>query len=165
MVSSVVFSNELFYAHFSMYGVLKYNIPITYGSSIKCIAYSIIPRSIMPDRPDDIYTYYVKKVHALPGQIYTMHHATALYLNFGFVGIIISALILAMFFIVGFQLNLKKEQLQNKFFRILADWIIVLISAQLVTFITAGPEGYKAMILEGIIIPVTIFTLISQKKY
>jgi hypothetical protein len=164
MVNSVLLSNELFYAQFSMYGVLKNNIPISYGSSIKYILYSAIPRVITPSRPPDIYDYYAKKVNAVPGQFYTMHHATAWYLNFGIIGLITGALILSFFCFGGYYLSIKQENYNNKFIRILSNFSVMLISAQLVSFITAGPEAYKGMILEGILIPVLILTVLSSKK-
>jgi hypothetical protein len=164
MINSVLLSNELFYAQFSMYGVLKYNIPISYGSSLKYIAYSAVPRVFAPNRPPDIYDYYAKQVNAVPGQFYTMHHATAWYLNFGIIGLILGALILSLFCFGGYYLYIKQENYNNKFVRILSNFAVMLISAQLVSFITAGPEAYKGMILEGIMIPVLVLTLLSRKK-
>lgn len=163
-ISSFVLSNELFYAHFSMYGVLEHQIKPTNGSSIKYLASSIIPRVFMSERPDDIYTYYVKEINAAPGQIYTLHNATGWYLNFGLFGIVLGATIIAFFFITAFHLQSRRNIFKNKFLIILSDMALVLISAQFVTFITAGPEAYKAMLIEGIILPVLIFSIISKKE-
>lgn len=162
--SSFVLSNELFYAHFSMYGVLQHKIKPTYGTSLKYLACSIVPRSILKDRPDDIYTYYVKEINAAPGQIYTLHNATGWYLNFGLIGIIFGAGAIAFFFVGAFYLQERRNKFKNKFLIILGDVVVVLISAQFVTFITSGPEGYKAMLVEGIILPVLILTILSKRK-
>lgn len=162
-IASVVFSNELFYAHFSMYGVIHKNVPLTYGSSFLSLAASIIPRAIYPNRPKDIYQYYVDSVNPAPGQIYTIHHVAAYYLNFGVIGVILAGLVLAGFFIFAFFINFYSFKRNGTFLILLKCLIPFLICGQLVTFITAGPEAYKALILEGVLIPVLLLWLCSKK--
>ena len=164
VLSSFLFSNELFYAHFSMYGVLHREVPITYGSSFVNLAASAVPRALYPNRPLDIYNYYATQVNAAKGQIYTLHHATAWYLNFGLVGIFIGALILA--FIFSFALWVQSHMFKSKSpFILLTKYLIsFLLCAQIVTFITAGPEAYKALIVEGVIIPVVLLRLCLRKQ-
>jgi hypothetical protein len=164
VITSFMFSNELFYAHFSMYGVLKHNVKPNYLISFKYLATSIIPRSIYPNRPDDVYTYYVKSVQAKPGQIYTIHHATAWYLNLGYFGIILGAFILALIFLGGYLINWVTFKSKNKFLLLGAELGLILICAQMVTFITAGPEAYKALIIEGFILPILIFSALINTK-
>ncbi len=164
IASSLLFSNELFYAHFSMYGVLHKDVPYTYGSSYKYLATSIIPRALYPNRPMDIYKYYATAVNATPGQIYTIHHATACYLNFGLLGLIFGGISLGAVFIFAFYINFYPFKNYNKFLILLKYLIPFLISAQLVTFITAGPEAYKSLILEGVVFPIFILCLCSKKN-
>lgn len=163
-IGSFIFSNELFYAHFSMYGVLDKKVPITYGSSMVYLISSLIPRSIYTNRPPDVYTYYAKSVNAVPGQIYTIHHATAWYLNFGILGIFLGAIILAAIFAFAFKLNRVNFKSENKYVTYLKFLMPFLICSQIVTFITAGPEAYKAMIIEGVCIPVFLIGICSTTK-
>ncbi len=162
-LGSFIFSNELFYAHFSMYGVIHKQVPITYGSSIKYLAVSLIPRSIYNNRPPDIYSYYAKEVGAVPGQIYTIHHATAWYLNFGIAGIIIGAVVLAGIFIFSYRIRYIKTTVGGNFMVFVKFLMPYLVCGQIVTFITAGPEAYKAMIIEGVIIPIVILGICTKK--
>jgi hypothetical protein len=162
-IASVVFSNELFYAHFSMYGVIHKNIPLTYGSSFVSLVTSVIPRAINPNRPKDIYQYYVDMINPAPGQIYTIHHVAAYYLNFGFFGVVLAGFILAGFFIFAFFIDFYSFKKNGTFLILLKCLIPFLICGQLLTFITAGPEGYKSMFLEGILIPVFLLWICSKK--
>ena len=157
-IYSILFSNELFYAHFSMYGVIHKNVPITFGSSFKYLASSVIPRAIYDNRPTDIYQYYSNAVNASKGQIHTIHHATGCYLNFGLAGLIFGAFILGMLFVIASFLQFYTLGNNRLFFLLLQFLMPFLICGQLVTFITAGPEAYKSMILEGILIPVLLFS-------
>lgn len=164
IAGSVLFSNELFYAHFSMYGALHKKVPLTYGSSLVYLASSIIPRAIYPNRPPDIYTYYATEVDAVPGQIYTLHHATAWYLNFGFLGILLGALILAIIFAFAFHINNKTFKNNKTYFILFRILLPFLLCSQMVTFITAGPEAYKSLLLEGVIIPIILLSVCLKKK-
>ncbi len=164
IAGSVLFSNELFYAHFSMYGALHKQVPLTYGSSLVYLASSIVPRAIYPNRPPDIYTYYASAVNAVPGQIYTLHHATAWYLNFGFIGIIIGSLILAIIFAFAFHINHSTFKNNKTYFVLFKILLPFLLCSQMVTFITAGPEAYKSLLLEGVIIPIILLSLCFKKE-
>ncbi|MCB1151392.1 hypothetical protein KDK88_07565, partial [bacterium] len=95
-VVAVAASNEAFAAHFSMYGVLHNAVPLTWGTSVLSLVASLVPRGLWPDRPETIYQWYVDGVGALPGQGYTIHHATGWYLNFGWLGVFMGALVLGL---------------------------------------------------------------------
>lgn len=163
-LGSFIFSNELFYAHFSMYGVLQKKVPVTYGSSIVYLFSSLIPRSVYANRPPDIYSYYATSVNAVPGQIYTIHHATAWYLNFGVTGILIGSLLLALVYYLAFRIQFLNFRYNNKFLIFIKFLMPYLVCSQIVTFITAGPEAYKAMMLEGVLIPVVLLGICSKLK-
>lgn len=163
-IASLVFSNELFYAHFSLYGIIHYKLPLTYGSSFISLIASIIPRAIYPNRPQNVYEYYAETLNAVPGQNYTIHHAAAYYLNFGFLGLVLGGFALACLF--GFAVKLSNTVSKNPgiYVSILQYLASFLICAQLVTFITAGPEAYKSMLLEGVLIPVLLLSLCTRKR-
>ena len=163
-ITSFLFSNELFYAHFSMYGVLDKKVPLTYGSSFLYLGTSLVPRILYADRPKDIYAHYASEVKATEGQIYTIHHAAGWYLNFGFIGVIIGAVLLASLFVLAFHLNRSTVQFSSAGMALLKFLLPFLLTAQIVTFITAGPEAYKALILEGVVIPVVLLYFCLGKK-
>lgn len=164
VAGSFIFSNELFYAHFSMYGSIHQHVPLTYGSSLVYLGSAVVPRAILPNRPPDIYTYYSKQVHAVEGQIYTLHHATAWYLNFGLVGILIGAIILALIFSFALWVQSHAFKSESSFILLTKYLISFLLCAQIVTFITAGPEAYKALIVEGLILPIVLLRCCLTKQ-
>ena len=87
-------SNEAFGAHLSLYGVLYFHSPLTYGSSLNSLLASVVPRIFWPDRPDDIYSHYAATVGIAEGvgeQGFSIHHATGWYLNFGLPGLLLGA--------------------------------------------------------------------------
>jgi hypothetical protein len=83
-LSNLVFSNELFAGHFSMYGVLKKNVQPNYGISFKNLIYSFIPSSLVKQRPEDTYAYYSKQMKFRGSQGFTVNYITAWYLNFSY---------------------------------------------------------------------------------
>lgn len=164
IIQSFLFSNELFSGHFSMYGVLMFDTPFTYGSSIISFVSSIIPRIFWSDRPASIYEYYADSVNAIPGQGYTINHATAWYLNFGILGIICGAIILGIIWVKVYKLLHSSEVniINSRIFRLVAFVAFPSITAQIPKLIRTGPEGYKGVILDGIIIPVIILYIASE---
>jgi len=159
------FHNEMFYAHFSMYGVLSKNVPISYGKSFNYLAHSMIPRSIVSERPEDIYQYYARKVNAKKGQGYTIHHATAWYLNFGILGIILSGLFLGGIWALLNNLFLRNG-FKNNFLKLFAILSPFLFVAFLPNLIRSGPEAFKGVFFESLLIPVYIVyiaTLLKRK--
>lgn len=154
-------SNEVFGAHFSMYGAVNYDIPKTYGSSIVSFMCSVIPRAFWADRPDGIYVHYATSLGfnslKAQGQGYSVHHATGWYLNFGLLGILAGAMLLARIWTWLFNCL---EQVGRQF----NSWIDVFIricpwvfTAAIPSLLRTGPEGYKGAILEAFIIPVMVF--------
>jgi len=149
------FHNEMFYAHFSMYGVLSKNVPITYGKSFNYLAHSMIPRSIISERPENIYQYYANEVNAQKGQGYTIHHATAWYLNLGVWGIFIGAIFLGC--IWGLLNNFfYRNNFKNTFLKLFVCLSPFLFVAFLPNLIRNGPEAFKGVFFESLLIPLLI---------
>jgi hypothetical protein len=151
-----LFSNEMFCSHFSMYGVLSKNIPLTYGSSLVSFFASLIPHDLWPGRPETIYDYYFKEINAEPGQGYTIHHSTGWYLNFGIWGIILGAMIFGFFWSWLYNRFRSLSKVRNNFLKILFMLGISAFTAQIPTLIRTGPEGYKVMIFEALLLPALI---------
>ena len=147
-------SNEAFAAHFSMYGVLATNTPPRFGYSLYSLICSAVPRVFWPDRPKDIYLYYSESVGAIQNQGYTLHHATGWYLNFGYAGVALGAVVLGLIWagcLNAHQRIRPKSGLLFRLFATVAPWVF---AAGLPPLIRAGPEGYKGFLIEGLLIPV-----------
>ncbi len=159
-------SNEAFAAHFSMYGVLSKDVPFTWGSSLIALVASVVPHFLWPGRPSVIYAYYVEHMDAIPGQGYTIHHATGWYLNFGIPGVIVGALILAAIWVVCYNGYNRIPEIGDGCFRrrlqvifyAIAPWSFV---GYLPFILREGPEIYKGLLVEGFMIPVLIVLLAS----
>jgi hypothetical protein len=156
-----LFSNEMFVPHFSMYGILSHNLSLTYGSSLVSLAASLVPHFLWPDRPGGVYEYYVSSVHAKEGTGYTIHHASAWYLNFGILGIIAGAFILGWLWVWFYNKLSSIESIKNKFIKILFIIAFSAFTAQIPAMMRTGPEGYKSLVFEAILLPVVMIFLAS----
>jgi hypothetical protein len=149
-------SNEAFASHFSMYGVLALDVPVTYGLSLVSLIASAVPRILWSSRPADIYAYYVDSVNAMPGQGYTIHHATGWYLNFGMIGVLIGALIFGWLWAKCFNLYLSANHQRSKLvyiFSAIAPWTF---TAYIPFLMHAGPEVYKGLVIEAFLLPTLV---------
>jgi len=151
-------SNEAFGSHFSLYGVLRFEVPPTYGSSLISLAASIVPRLFWPDRPPDIYPYYADSVQAVSGQGYTLHHATGWYLNFGVAGVVLGAVTWGWVWASLFNRFYRPHSVQvtRRFFTILAPWVFV---AGIPSLIRSGIEGYKGLAVDSLLVPTLTLAL------
>jgi hypothetical protein len=150
----VASSNEAFAAHFSMYGVLASRTEPRFGYSLYSLACSVIPRVLWPERPRDIYLYYSESVGAMKNQGYSLHHATGWYLNFGYAGVALGAVLFGFVWagcLNAHQRIRPKSGLLFRLFAILAPWVLV---AGIPPLIRAGPEGYKGLLIECFLVPV-----------
>ncbi|HXX44005.1 MAG TPA: hypothetical protein VEJ38_04710 [Candidatus Acidoferrales bacterium] len=157
------FSNEPFAAHMSLYGCLSRRIPVTYGSSFAFMAMSIVPAIFGVPRPPGIYQYYGENVGALEGQGYTIHHAAGWYLNFGVPGLLIGAMILGWLWATLFNRFCGSQRqigYWRRLFAILAFWSFTAFIPDLVR---AGPEAYKSVISECLLMPTFIFGVAGIK--
>ena len=155
-------SNEAYGAHFSMYGVLAAGVEPRFGYSLYSLACSVIPRVLWPDRPRDIYLYYSESVGAIQNQGYSLHHATGWYLNFGYLGVALGAVVMGLLW--AYCLNAHRRAGSGFLFRLFATVAPWLFAAFLPPLIRAGPEGYKGFLLEGLLIPVAVLTLACRQR-
>lgn len=156
ILSSFVFSNEMFYAQFSMYGIIYFQLPHIWGQSFYSLFASFVPSFIHASRPLSAYDIYVNGVHAAPGQGYTISHAAAWYLNFGVAGIIFGASLFAYAWAWLYRKLLFINQIKKRFLFILAIFAPVALFAFIPSLMRSGPEVYKAFIFEALLIPSTI---------
>jgi hypothetical protein len=160
----VATSNEAFAAHFSLYGVLASETEPKFAYSLYSLACSVIPRVLWPERPRDIYLYYSESVGTIQNQGYSLHHATGWYLNFGYAGVAVGAIVLGLVWagcLNAHQKIRRRSGLLYRLFAIIAPWALV---AGLPPLIRAGPEGYKGLILESFLIPIGVLVLACRAK-
>ncbi len=151
-VLSLMASNEMFAGHMSMYGAVYYDVPITYGGSFNYLLHSMIPRFVEATRPLDSYQHYAAAIHYTEVQGFTINHATGWYVNFGILGVAMGALLLGL--LVGYAFLIQsKVNTSNWFWYILQTILVLSIAAFFPALIRTGPEGYKALFFEAILIP------------
>lgn len=156
VLSSASKSSEKHAAQISMYGVLKNDVPFTYGSSVEYLLSTFIPKFVGLDRPPRIYDHYVTHtVYGKPDIGVTIHHATAWYLNFGFLGIVIGA------FLWGYVLMYMYKR-RIRFVYFFGSIIFSSISIQMIR--DGGIESYKGGLLLATIIPMLIVYYCTNRK-
>ena len=156
-------SNESYGSHFSLYGCLEYEVPLTYGSSILSLVCSVIPRFLWPDRPPQIYEHYHNHVGAVDGQGYSIHHAAGWYLNFGIVGIFLGAIVLGLIWSWLYN-NLHRVHLcRNRATQIFYSLAFFTFSAGIPNLVRAGPQAYKGVVIDAFVIPVLTVLFATQQ--
>lgn len=152
-LNNVIFSNEMFAGHFSMYGVLSKKVQPKIGFNFKNLLYSFVPSSIVKKRPIDSYTFYAQKMGFKSGQGFTINYITAWYLNFSYFGLILGPLFLSVLLLLPFYLATKLKSNVSQLFSIIALCGITGFAAMMVR---SGPESFKALVYESIMIPLFI---------
>jgi len=153
-VTSIVFSNELFAGHFSLYGIIKYDVKPKLGLSFRALLEMVKPKSSRNKDVFDSYTYYAKELNFPEAQGFTINHISGWYLNFSYLGIPIGGAFLALIIIGAFL----KQRLAKTGVKELI-WLIILcsITAFSAMLVRGGPEAFKSLIMEAIIVPVVVF--------
>jgi hypothetical protein len=125
----------------------------------------MIPRFVEVTRPIDSYQHYTAAIHYTGVQGFTINHATGWYVNFGAAGVAMGALFLGL--LIGYAFRSQARISASKGFVYIVQTILVLcIAAFFPALIRTGPEGYKALFFEAILIPsllVYAVYLISSK--
>jgi hypothetical protein len=157
-------SNEAYGAHFSMYAVLATGTEPRFGYSFYSLACSVIPRILWPDRPRDIYLYYSESIGAIQNQGYSIHHATGWYLNFGYAGVALGAIVLGL--VWAYSLNAHQRIRRNsglifRLFAAIAPWVFV---ACLPPLVRVGPEGYKGLFVDGVLTPMVTLAFACRPR-
>ncbi len=148
-------SNELFAAHFSLYGILRHDVPPAPGVSFGYLAASLLPRALFPQRPPDAYAVYAAGAHLQPDQGYTIHQAAAWYLNAGWAGIPLGGLLLGLCW--GALLRVRNGVRAGPLaWRVCAVLGAMCWTAYLPVFVRNGPEAFKGLLFEGMLMPMLV---------
>jgi hypothetical protein len=122
----------------------------------------MIPKMILPDRPETCYDYYVRSVNALKGQGYTIHHASGWYTNFGLPGVLLGGALLGLLWAWFYNKMKRLASIKTKFVKLLFSIALLGFTAFLPSLMRSGPEAYKALIFEALIIPTVIIYFSSM---
>jgi hypothetical protein len=152
-LTNMIFSNELFAGHFSMYGVLSKNVKPKIGFSFKNLLYSFVPSTAVKTRPIDAYSYYAQEMKFKDGQGFTINYITAWYLNFSYFGLILGPLFLCVILLFPFYLWKKST---NRLYQLFAVIALCGTTGFAAMMVRSGPESFKALLYESIIIPIFI---------
>lgn len=162
-ITNIIFSNELFAGHFSLYGIFKYDVNPKFGLSFRAMLEFVKPKTDRSSEVLDAYSYYAKKMKFPPGQGFTINHISSWYLNFSYFGIVIGGMFIAfilMFFYV------KKQRASGGIGELLSLIVLCSVTAFCAMLVRSGPEAFKSLLIEAIIIPVVIyFSAIVFTKY
>ncbi|MBV6404837.1 MAG: hypothetical protein IT228_02610 [Flavobacteriales bacterium] len=151
-------SNELFAAHFSLYGILRHDVPPQWGVSFLSLAGSMLPRALLPQRPPGAYEVYAAGAGLQPGQGYTIHQAAAWYLNAGWAGLPLGGALLGLCW--GALLRLRGRVRSGPLaWRVFAVMGAMCWTAYLPVLVRNGPEAFKGLVFEGLLMPVLVVTV------
>jgi hypothetical protein len=155
-----LWSNEMFAAHFSMYGVLHREVPVEPGISFRYLLASAVPAALGGERPPAAYDHYAEHAGLTPGQGYTIHHATAWYINGGWIGLLLGGLLLGA--IWGAMLRWSTHRMRSPLFAFVPPMLPLLLVAFLPALLRSGPEAYKMLVMEAWLIPLLVITATIQ---
>lgn len=150
-------SSEQYAAQMSMYGVEKFEVPITYGNGVSYFISTFIPQFVGLERPERLYHYYIQHtVHNSLDMGVTIHHATAWYLDFGVIGIILGALLWAYVLVYLYRRR-------SRFLYLYGAIIFSAVSIQMIR--DSGIESYKGGLILNTIIPMLVIYFCTKKNY
>jgi len=138
-------SNEAFAPHMSLYGILRFDLPIQWGESFISLIASIVPRMFWPSRPEGVYEDYVRGVFAVEGQGYTIHHAAGWYLNFGVIGPVIGGILFGALLGFSYRSLQRCGSLSTVSRKIFAITGFSSLVACVPSLCRAGIEDYKPL--------------------
>ncbi len=155
-VTDIARSNEAYAAHFSMYGVLHYKVPLTWGTSVASLAASAVPRLLWADRPGTVYEHYARYLGMAEGQGYTLHHATGWYLNFGVVGVVLGGLVLGGLWGLLFRGSRPADPGRAGARAVGCAIAFAFFTGGIPSLVRVGLEGYKSVVIFSILAPLVI---------
>ena len=155
-VFEAIWSNEMFAAHFSMFGVLERDVPVEPLISFRYLAGSVVPSFLM-ERPPSAYDHYAKYARLEPGQGYTIHQATSWWINLGWFGLLLGGVFLGSVW-AGLERGALKVVQRSPMVWI-RPMLPLLFVAFLPLLVRSGIEGYKALLVEGMALPLFFILL------
>jgi hypothetical protein len=143
--TNILFSNELFAGHFSMYGIYSHHVSPSYGIAL---------RNLVGNEKQNTYTYYANQLHLPDNQGFTINHISSWYLNFGYFGFILGAFLLAICYLVPIFLMQSFKKKNKQVFFILT--VLLGMVAYMPLVIRSDLLVFEGMIKQVIIVPALI---------
>lgn len=154
--------SESLAAHVSLYGVISHSLPWSWGGSIIYIMQSLIPGYPKDMRVSDSYSLYADAIGAPTGQGFNIHFAAGSYLNFGAVGVVLAALVIAVAYSVIRFVAARLQSSPSAAYGVLMGY--AFFCAFLPVGMRSGPEGMKALLFEGFVLPFLVTWCCSRRK-
>lgn len=159
--AAVAGGSESLAAHLSLYGVLSADLPWTWGSSLVYLAQSLVPGWPAASRVADSYAVYAAGIGAPDGQGFNIHFAAGAYLNLGVAGVVAAAVVLVLL-VRGLRSWSQRLATRPGDWRLLPAMAgYAFLCALLPVAMRGGPEGLKALLFEGYLIPFFVAALVS----
>ncbi|MBS1548072.1 MAG: hypothetical protein JST38_10225 [Bacteroidetes bacterium] len=157
-LGQMFFSNEMFAAHFSLYGICRNHVRPVPGISARYLASSLVPRLMQEERPPTAYDAYADQCGLMEGQGYTIHQAAAWYMNGGWPLVGVGGLFFGLIWGLLMRWNGRSS---GKWLplRILSVMGTSCWTAYLPMLVRDGPETLKALLLEGFALPIGVVLL------
>lgn len=160
---NTVLGNEMFAAHFSMFGILEREVSVEPWISLRYLGCCVgLCRDDGLPTPS-VYDHYADAAHLDPSQGYTIHHASGWYLNFGWAGLPIGGAFLGLLW--GGMIRVRVHTSARSRYRVLTLMLPYLLVSYLPPLLRSGPEAYWGVGIEGILMPMTILVLASALNW
>ena len=165
-MGQMLLSNEMFAAHFSLYGICRNHVEPVPGISARYLASSLVPRLLKEDRPPTAYDAYAGQCGLMEGQGYTIHQAAAWYMNGGWPLVGVGGLFLGLLWGLLMRWNGRSSG-KSLPLRILSVMGTSCWVAYLPMLVRDGPETLKALLREGFALPIGVVLLaaICARRY
>ncbi|MBI2259087.1 MAG: hypothetical protein HYU67_09320 [Flavobacteriia bacterium] len=161
-IGTMVFSNELFAGHFSLYGIIKNKIKPSIGISFNSLFESFKFKKYRNPKVKDSYQYYSSELGLALDQGFTINNISSWIINFSYFGILAGSFFLALIVLIPYYFLLMANSLLNYLYYIVILCSITSFSAMMVR---SGPESIKSLLLESIFVPcIILFISISFIK-
>lgn len=149
-VQSMISGSEAFASHLSNYYVLKYGVINENGVSLKWLLANFIPLIDLFDYSDTSYTLVYQSLNLPSNQGFTVHFVAGSFLNGGVLFVCLFMLLLmTAFYFLGLFFNHSHFAPQKKL-------LYIYFFAYYPFSIRSGPECFKALFFEGLLIPLFI---------
>lgn len=146
----MLFSNEIFAGHFSLYGIFRRGVKPCPGVGARNLASSFVPSTISAERTPDTYSYYAKSMHFKSNQGFTINFISAWYLNAGWFGLVLGPAYLCLLLMVPYGLSRKSARASRKLVGVVVSCSITSFGA---VIIRTGPEVLKSVLYEAVLLP------------
>jgi hypothetical protein len=154
-VTNIVFSNELFAGHFSLYGIYSHDVKPSYGIAL---------RYLVKKEKQSTYDYYANQLNLPDNQGFTINHISSWYINFGYTGFVLGALFLAVCYLVPLYFYNWLTQVKKKNGLFILT-VLVGMTAYMPLIIRSDLLVFEGLFKQVVIVPGVILLLVKLYNY